>query len=86
MQLVRSGRLKALAVTASSRFDGAPEVPTSQEAGMPGRILRVKEEGFDVRLNGGVLRVLRVQPKGGKKMPATEWAREMGLEVGARLG
>ncbi|HML99453.1 MAG TPA: methionyl-tRNA formyltransferase [Tepidiformaceae bacterium] len=58
----------------------------TQEAGMPGRILRVKEEGFDVRLNGGVLRVLRVQPKGGKKMPATEWAREMGLEVGARLG
>lgn len=58
----------------------------TQEAGMPGRILRVKEEGFDVRLNGGVLRVLRVQPKGGKKMPATEWAREVGLEVGSRLG
>lgn len=58
----------------------------TQEAGMPGRILRIKDEGFDVRLNGGVLRVLRVQPKGGKKMPATEWAREVGLEVGSRLG
>ena len=58
----------------------------AQEAGMPGRILRLKDEGFDVRLNGGVLRVLRVQPKGGKKMPATEWAREVGLEVGSRLG
>jgi len=58
----------------------------AQEAGMPGRILRIKDEGFDVRLNGGVLRVLRVQPKGGKKLPATEWAREVGLEVGARLG
>ncbi len=53
---------------------------------MPGRILRIKDEGFDVRLNGGVLRVLRVQPAGGKKMPATEWAREVGLEVGSRLG
>lgn len=58
----------------------------AQEAGMPGRILRIKDEGFDVRLNGGVLRVLRVQPKGGKKIPAMEWAREVGLEVGARLG
>jgi methionyl-tRNA formyltransferase len=58
----------------------------AQEAGMPGRILRIKDEGFDVRLNGGVLRVLRVQPAGGKKMPATEWAREVGLEVGSRLG
>ena len=35
MQLVRSGRLRALAVTASRRFDGAPDVPTAEEAGMP---------------------------------------------------
>lgn len=58
----------------------------AQEAGMPGRILRIKDEGFDVRLNGGVLRVLRVQPAGGKKMPAGEWAKEVGLAAGARLG
>jgi methionyl-tRNA formyltransferase len=32
----------------------------TQEPGMPGLILRVEDEGFDVRLNGGVLRVLRV--------------------------
>jgi len=32
----------------------------AQEAGMPGRILKVKDDYFDVRLNGGVLRVLRV--------------------------
>lgn len=77
---------------AAATFDGAEfkifdcRLTGAQEAGMPGRILRIKDEGFDVRLNGGVLRVLRVQPKGGKKMPATEWAREVGLEVGARLG
>ncbi len=57
-----------------------------QEAGMPGRILRVDDEGFDVRLNGGVLRVLRVQPKGAKKVGAGEWAKAAGLAAGARLG
>lgn len=35
MQLVRGGKLRALAVTASRRFEGAPEVPTAEEAGMP---------------------------------------------------
>lgn len=58
----------------------------AMEAGMPGRVLRIKDEGFDVRLNGGVLRVLRVQPKGGKKVGAGEWAKAVGLAVGARLG
>lgn len=58
----------------------------TQEAGMPGRILKVKDDYFDVRLNGGVLRVSRVQPKGGKKVGAGEWAKEVGLAVGAKLG
>ena len=57
----------------------------NQEPGMPGRVLRVDDEGFDVRLNGGVLRVLRVQPKGGKKVGAGDWAKEAGLEAGSRL-
>ena len=35
MQLVRSGKLRALAVTSPRRFEGAPEVPTTEEAGMP---------------------------------------------------
>lgn len=55
------------------------------EPGMPGRVLRIVEDGFDVRLNGGVLRVLRVQPEGGKKMPAAEWAGAIGLAAGTRL-
>lgn len=49
------------------------------EPGMPGRVLRVDAEGFDVRLNGGVLRVLRVQVEGQKKIPAGEWAAAAGL-------
>ncbi|MCC6388106.1 MAG: methionyl-tRNA formyltransferase [Dehalococcoidia bacterium] len=55
------------------------------EPGMPGRILRVDDDGFDVRLNGGVLRVTRVQPDGGKKMPAAEWARAVNLQPGSRF-
>jgi tripartite-type tricarboxylate transporter receptor subunit TctC len=35
MQLVRAGKLRALAVTTPKRFEGVPEVPTVAEAGMP---------------------------------------------------
>ncbi len=35
MQQVRAGRLKALAVTATTRLPGAEEVPTAAESGMP---------------------------------------------------
>lgn len=53
--------------------------------GMPGRVLAVDGDGFEVRLNGGVLRVARVQPEGEKKLPAGEWAAAVGLAAGARL-
>jgi methionyl-tRNA formyltransferase len=56
-----------------------------EEPGMPGRVLRVDDDGFDVRLNGGVLRVQRVQPEGAKKLPAGEWARSARLTAGARF-
>lgn len=56
-----------------------------QVAGLPGTVLEVDEDGFDVRLNGDVLRVARVQPEGQKKMPAGEWARRAGLEAGFRF-
>jgi len=56
-----------------------------QEPGMPGRVLRIDDEGFDIRLNGGVLRVLRIQPKGAKKVGAGEWAKEAGLAAGSRF-
>ena len=56
-----------------------------QEPGMPGRVLRVDDEGFDVRLNGGVLRILRVQPAGQKKLSAGEWAAAAGIKPGTRF-
>lgn len=56
------------------------------EPGMPGRILAIDDEAFEVRLNGGpVLRVLRVQPPGGKKMPAGAWAASAGISPGYRF-
>ncbi len=36
LQQIRSGRLRAMAVTGSQRFAGAPEFPTMVEAGVPG--------------------------------------------------
>ena len=36
MQLIRSGRLRALAVASHSRYPGLPEVPTTAEAGLKG--------------------------------------------------
>lgn len=39
MQLVRSGKLKALAMTSPKRFESAMEVPTTAEAGMPDFII-----------------------------------------------
>jgi methionyl-tRNA formyltransferase len=53
--------------------------------GMPGRVLRVDDDGFDIRLNGGVLRVLRVQMGEAAKMPAGQWAKAVGLEAGFRF-
>ena len=40
MPLVRSGRLKALAITSPKRFELASEVPTTAEAGMPDFIIQ----------------------------------------------
>lgn len=57
----------------------------AREPGMPGRVLRIDEQGFEVRLNGGVLRVTRVQPAGQKKLGAGEWARSVGLKPGFRF-
>lgn len=56
-----------------------------QLPGMPGRVLSVDGQSFAVRLNGGVLRVDRVRAAGGKKMPAGQWAAQVGLQEGFRF-
>jgi len=56
-----------------------------QVPGMPGRVLEVDDESFSVRLNGDVLRVMRVRPEQAKKMPAGEWATQADLTPGYRF-
>ncbi len=55
------------------------------EPGRYGDVLRIEGDGFDMRLNGGVLRVKRVQPPGERRIGADEWAAEVGLKVGDRF-
>jgi len=55
------------------------------QVGWCGKILKIHENGFDVRLNGGVLVVKRVMPEGGKKIPANEWAASVNLKVDYRF-
>jgi Formyl transferase, C-terminal domain len=66
------------------RFFNLP-VDRRAGSGHTRRVLRVNAEGFDVRLNGGVLRCLRVQPEGSKKVGAGEWAQAAGLKEGFRF-
>jgi methionyl-tRNA formyltransferase len=52
----------------------------------PGTITRIAEEGFLVAACGGSILVKRVQPAGGAKVAAAEFAAAAGLKVGDRLG
>lgn len=56
-----------------------------QVPGMPGAVLASTDEGVDIRLNGGVLRVQRVQVDGEKKQGASDWAQAVGLRAGYRF-
>ena len=46
IQYIRSGRIKAIAVSGNNRLQALPEVPTFAEAGLP---------GFEMRVTYGVL-------------------------------
>ncbi len=50
--------------------------------GISGRIRAITEDGVEVQSVGGRILVKRVRPEGGGKMPASEWAAEVGLAVG----
>ncbi len=54
--------------------------------GAPGEVIEVGEEGFTVAAGGGAILVKRVRPEGGGKIPAAEFAADVGLAKGARLG
>jgi methionyl-tRNA formyltransferase len=58
---------------------------TADDTGVqPGTVIAAGD-GIDIALNGGTLRALRLQPPGGKKMAAGEFAGAVGLAVGDRF-
>ncbi len=77
---------------ASSSLDGAAvaffrAAKTTGDSGrLPGEVLDVNENGFDVAARGGSISVGRVQPERARKVMAPEWAESVGLKKGARFG
>jgi methionyl-tRNA formyltransferase len=55
-------------------------------SGAPGEVLSLDKEGMVVAAEGGAIRVIRVRPEGGAKMPAAEWAAGARVSPGDRLG
>ena len=51
----------------------------------PGQVTEIGEAGLQVATADGQLLIARVRPDKGKKVPAAEWAREAGMEVGKRF-
>lgn len=54
--------------------------------GAPGEVVEVTSQCIVVACADGRVRVSRVRPAGGGKLPAAEWAAQAGLEPGGRLG
>jgi len=55
------------------------------ESGMPGRLLKIEEDGILVRLNGGSIKIKRVQPEGERKISASDWAHQEDIKPGGRF-
>jgi methionyl-tRNA formyltransferase len=55
-------------------------------AGAAGEIIDVTADGFKVAVAGGAVMIKRVQVKGSPKVEAAEFAEQVGLKKGARLG
>jgi methionyl-tRNA formyltransferase len=62
------------------------ESTRGRRSGAPGSVVAVGGGSFEVAAADGSVVVRRVRPKGGKKMEAGEFAREIKLAEGAQLG
>lgn len=79
LPLVRAGRLKAIAVTGSTRTKALAELPTVAESGVPGYELRAWFGMFaPARAPAGVIAKLNAEAK--RAMQAPEVVRRMTLE------
>jgi methionyl-tRNA formyltransferase len=68
-------------------FDAKP-IPAKDPKGIGGKmgeIVTVDPDGFTVVCADGRFKVMRVQPEGGKKIEAGEWAASANLAKGVRL-
>lgn len=54
--------------------------------GKPGEICAIGEESIHVAVQGGRLEILKVRAEGGAKIPAPQFVRTAGLEVGHSFG
>ena len=54
--------------------------------GISGRVRAISDDGIEVQCVGGRILVKRVRAEGGGKVPASEWASEVGLAVGDEFG
>jgi methionyl-tRNA formyltransferase len=61
---------------------GTIRTPDGEFPAGPGTMLASEDDRIDIALLGGVLHAHRLQREGGKKLPAAEFAAEMGVEVG----
>ena len=64
----------------------AEELTKEEKNLMPGTVLRVEKENFDVLTGEGVLRIKELQLEGKRKMTAEEFLRGFKLEAGTVLG
>ena len=54
--------------------------------GISSRIREITDDGIEVQCVGGRILVKRVRPEGGGKISATEWASDIGIQVGDEFG
>ena len=64
-------------------FDAAE---VADQAGSPGEVTGIIDDGFTVAAGGGQILVKRVRPDGGAKVAATEFLAGGGLKEGDKLG
>ena len=84
-------KVRAFDPAPGARFmlDGAPVKGWGAEAGSnagePGTVMAVARDALEIACGGGTLRLLTVQPAGGKRMPAAAFALGRRLAAGDRV-
>jgi len=84
-------KVRAFDPAPGARFmlDGAPVKVWGAEAGSnagePGTVMAVARDALEIACGGGSLRLLTVQPAGGKRMPAAAFALGRRLAAGDRV-